>query len=130
MRKINVGQKVICTWSGVIGKVLKFYCPTACKEQTVVQTEDGREYHAPTDTWIPYVDGVTPKTNIIDEYGLTHTPEIRVDLSSCPDQTGNLLNPYGEFVMQFAKNHNISISEAYEHPICKARLKYFNETGE
>lgn len=51
-RKFDIGDRVICTDSGVIGKVLKFYNPTACEEQTLVKTDDGREYHAPTRTWI------------------------------------------------------------------------------
>lgn len=30
---------------------MKFYTPTACEKQTVVETADGRFYHAPTRTW-------------------------------------------------------------------------------
>ena len=50
-RKINIGDKVICGISGVIGIVEKFYYPTACKEQTMIICADGRRYHAPTDTF-------------------------------------------------------------------------------
>ena len=50
-RRFEVGDRVICSESGVIGKVLRFYKPTACDEQTLVQTDDGRQYHAPTNTW-------------------------------------------------------------------------------
>lgn len=39
------------------------------------------------------------------------------------------LNPYGEYVLKFAKNHNISIAEAYEQPMVKARYRFFSETG-
>jgi hypothetical protein len=67
MRKINIGQKVICSESGVVGTVLRFYTPTSCEEQTVVETGDGREYHAPTRTWKPYKDGLTPNIVICDE---------------------------------------------------------------
>lgn len=51
-RLFEIGDRVVCNDSGVIGKVLKFYKPTACDEQTLIKTDDGREYHAPTSTWI------------------------------------------------------------------------------
>ena len=54
MRSFEIGDLVICTVSGVIGKVLKFYVPTASEEQTMVQTLDGRKYHAPTRLWKKY----------------------------------------------------------------------------
>jgi hypothetical protein len=53
-RKVNIGDTVLCTVSGVVGVVLSFYYPTSCEEQTMVLTEDGRKYHAPTYTWIKY----------------------------------------------------------------------------
>jgi hypothetical protein len=40
-----------------------------------------------------------------------------------------LLTPYGVYVLQFAKNHGITIDEAYAHPTVRARLDYFNKTG-
>lgn len=48
MEKININDKVICTVSGVTGRVIKQYTPTACEEQTMIICEDGRKYHAPT----------------------------------------------------------------------------------
>lgn len=49
MEKININDKVICTVSGVTGRVIKQYTPTADKEQqTMIICEDGRKYHAPT----------------------------------------------------------------------------------
>lgn len=56
MRSFETGDLVICTVSGVIGKVLKFYVPTASEEQTMVQTLDGRKYHAPTRLWKKILD--------------------------------------------------------------------------
>ena len=50
-RSFGIGDKVICADSGVVGIVIKFYYPTGCEEQTMVETEDGRRYHAPTRTW-------------------------------------------------------------------------------
>lgn len=50
-RGFSIGDKVRCISSGVIGYVVKFYTPTACEEQTMVETADGRFYHAPTRTW-------------------------------------------------------------------------------
>lgn len=46
--KINVGDKVICIASGVTGRVIKQYAPTASEEQTMIRCIDGRKYHAPT----------------------------------------------------------------------------------
>lgn len=50
-REFDIGDKVICVTSGVIGVVEKFYIPTACAEQTMVITQDGRRYHAPASEW-------------------------------------------------------------------------------
>lgn len=54
MRNFEIGDLVICIESGVIGRVLRFYVPTACEEQTMVLTRDGRQYHAPTRFWEKY----------------------------------------------------------------------------
>lgn len=48
---LKVGDKVICVASGVRGTIEKFYRPTGCTEQTMVRTDDGRLYHAPTWEW-------------------------------------------------------------------------------
>ena len=47
----ELGDEVICKSTGVIGNVISFYKPTACKEQTMVFTKNGNKYHAPTDDW-------------------------------------------------------------------------------
>ena len=54
IRRFDIGDYVICTESGVFGKVIKFYIPTSCAEQTMVLTKDGFKYHAPTTTWKKY----------------------------------------------------------------------------
>lgn len=51
-RRFNIGDRIICIESGVVGKCIKFYVPTACEEQTMVITNDGRKYHAPLVDWI------------------------------------------------------------------------------
>ncbi len=51
---IKVGDRVICGTSGVVGIVIKKYFPTACAEQIMVKTDDGRLYHAPTTEWRAY----------------------------------------------------------------------------
>ncbi len=51
-RKFGIGDMVICKTSGVTGRVTRFYKPTACEEQTMVVTGDGRKYHAPTSEWV------------------------------------------------------------------------------
>lgn len=50
---LYVGERVICSESGVIGDIIKAYTPTASEEQIMVQTLDGRLYHAPISTWKP-----------------------------------------------------------------------------
>ncbi|MDD3662273.1 MAG: hypothetical protein PHT84_00200 [Candidatus Pacebacteria bacterium] len=45
---IKVGDMVICRQENVIGVVIKQYVPTACEEQTMIMTVDGRKFHAPT----------------------------------------------------------------------------------
>lgn len=48
----EIGDRVMQTQDEVIGKVIKFYVPTACKQQTMILYDDGRKYHAPSDTFI------------------------------------------------------------------------------
>lgn len=48
----NIGDRVIQVDDKVIGKVIKMYFPTACKQQTMILCNDGRKYHAPSDTFI------------------------------------------------------------------------------
>ena len=108
-RRFNIGDRIICTESGVIGKCIKFYVPTACEEQTMVITDDGRKYHAPTKEW-----------------RLLQEDEARGYVNN---EMAELLNPYGKYICEFAKNHNMSIQEATEQSMVKARLDYFNKTG-
>ena len=105
----EIGDRVINKWSGVKGNIIKIYKPTACEEQTMVITDDGRKYHAPTKEW-----------------RLLQEDEARGYVN---DETSELLNPYGKYLCKFAKNHNMSIEEASEQPMVKARLDYFNKTG-
>lgn len=54
----NIGDRVIQIDEGVVGKVIKFYIPTACAQQTMILCDDGRKYHAPSDTFIK-IDSLT-----------------------------------------------------------------------
>lgn len=107
-RDFDIGDTVICKSSGVIGEVVKFYAPTSCAEQTMVRTRDGRQYHAPTSEWVKV--------------------QVGVDIGT-PKGDQSILNPYGEYVMAFARNHCVSIEEAYEQPMVKARKAFFDATG-
>lgn len=40
-----------------------------------------------------------------------------------------LLNAAGEYAVKFAENHQMSVSEALEQPMVKARIEFFNQTG-
>ena len=111
-RKFGIGDMVICKTSGVTGRVIRFYRPTACEEQTMVVTGNGREYHAPTSGWVKIEEAVQKRIEDV-----------------AAETAQKTLNLYGENVLKFAKNHNISIAEAYGQPMVKARHKFFCETG-
>lgn len=40
------------------------------------------------------------------------------------------LSEHGKYAAQFARNHNISIKEAYEHPAVKAHKEVWNHLTE
>lgn len=113
MRKFDIGHKVYCKDSGVVGIVLRFYTPTSCEEQTMVSTPKGN-YHAPTSSWVSYLYGPTASSGIIDEACS------KVDLASGPDRTGvSVINEQGisplsvtinNFNNQIA-NTNIALTE-------------------
>lgn len=48
---------------------------------------------------------------------------------AAPQGNEKLLNPAGEYAVKFAENHGISIQEAMEQPMVKARMDFFNQTG-
>ena len=52
MKRFKIGDLVLCRKTGVVGRVVKIYVPTASEEQTMVWTLDGRKYHAPTRMWM------------------------------------------------------------------------------
>lgn len=108
-RRFNIGDRIICTATGVIGTCIKFYVPTACEEQTMVLTDDCRKYHAPTRLWV-----------LVSE---------NEAIGYVNEDTTELLNPYGKYLCKFAENHNMSTVEAAEQAIVKARLEFFNKTG-
>lgn len=51
MSDIKIGDTVVCVHSdyyGLQGVVIKQYYPTAREHQTMIETTDGRAFHAPT----------------------------------------------------------------------------------
>lgn len=48
----DIGDRVMQIEDKVVGEVIKFYFPTACTQQTMIACDDGREYHAPSTTFI------------------------------------------------------------------------------
>lgn len=48
----DIGDRVMQIEDKVIGEVIKMYYPTACKQHTMILYDDGRKYHAPSDTFI------------------------------------------------------------------------------
>lgn len=47
----DIGDRVIQVYDRVVGEVVKFYHPTACGQQTMILCDDGRKYHAPSETF-------------------------------------------------------------------------------
>lgn len=64
----NIGERVVCAESGVIGNIIKFYTPTVSEKQIMVRTLDGQKYHAPERTWRPYQFGLKAKQVMVDEF--------------------------------------------------------------
>lgn len=48
----DIGDRVMQIDDKVAGKVIKFYYPTACGQQTMILCDDGRKYHAPSHTFV------------------------------------------------------------------------------
>lgn len=112
------GDIVANKTNGIVGTVIKTYKPTGAEYQALIKTLDGREYHAPMSTWV--------KLRIHVE----KLADLRQRLMSANEETvEKYLNPYGEYVLKFARNHGMSIDETCKEPMVKARLKYFNDTG-
>lgn len=54
---------------------------------------------------------------------------VQLSNPNIPLKTDCLLNPAGQYAVKFAQNHGISIDEAMEQPMVKARFEFFNATG-
>lgn len=67
----DIGDRVIQIEDGVIGKVVKFYHPTACGQQTMILCDDERKYYAPSETFIK-VDALAMA--VISAIGNYHPP--------------------------------------------------------
>lgn len=52
----GMGDRVMQIQEKVIGKVIDIYYPTACGQQTMILCDNGRKYHAPSDTFIKIGD--------------------------------------------------------------------------
>lgn len=48
----DIGDRVMQIQEKVIGKVIDMYYPTTCKQQTMILCDDGRKYHAPSETFV------------------------------------------------------------------------------
>ncbi len=63
----GIGDRVMQIEDKVTGKAIKFYKPTACKQQTMILCDDGRKYHAPSDTFIKVSELEEPINKAIKE---------------------------------------------------------------
>lgn len=48
----DIGDEVIQVDDMIVGRVIKLYKPTACKQQTMILCNNGRRYHAPSESFI------------------------------------------------------------------------------
>lgn len=48
---------------------------------------------------------------------------------ACPESDEKLLNPAGEYAVKFAENHGISVDEAMQEPMVKARFTAYEIGG-
>lgn len=94
---IKIGDEVVDTTSGISGIVIKQYYPTACEQQTMIQCDDGRKYHAPTRCF--------EKKDYISDSDIDKNP---------------YLNDVGKYAAKYARNRGIPISEAMSQPMVKA----------
>ena len=94
---IKIGDEVVDMTSGISGIVIKQYYPTDCEQQTMIQCDDGRKYHAPTRYFA--------KKDYISDSDIDKNP---------------YLNDVGKYAEKFARNHGISIGEAMSQPMVKA----------
>lgn len=60
----DIGDRVIQIQDKVVGKVISMYFPTCCKQQTMILCDDGRKYHAPSDTFIKVYDRLAMSAGI------------------------------------------------------------------
>lgn len=54
---------------------------------------------------------------------------VQLSNPNIPLKADCLLNPAGQYAVKFAQNHGMSIDEAMEQPMVKARFEFFNATG-
>ena len=48
----DIGDRVMQIQEKVIGKVIDMYYPTTCEQQTMILCDDGRKYHAQSETFV------------------------------------------------------------------------------
>lgn len=123
-RLFNVGDYVICRDLNIRGTVLRFYVATGdLEEQTMIETDDGRLFHGPTSTFLPYEkEPVRPQRTMIRTGRMCGKRTIL-------KETERLLNKHGEYVLAYARNHGISVNEAFEAPMVKAHQRYCDVYG-
>lgn len=111
------GDLVAHKENGLVGIVVKEYKPTGAECQILIKTLDKREYHAPMEEWVKL------------KISVSAIKDINQMLLQEKGYGSNNLNPFGEYVVNYAKNHGSSIDEVFDKQMVKARYDYFNMTG-
>lgn len=102
-----IGDRVMQIENKVIGEVIKTYYPTACKQQTMILCDDGRKYHAPSDTFIKVSELEEQIVKKIKEKHPQLTTSSAMPLTH--DLTQSLIIPYDYRNIKVAEGMTITI---------------------
>lgn len=118
----NIGDIVWCIETGVRGEIIKLYRPTGAEEQVMIETDDNRgQYHAPKSLWRLY----EPESESLATCNQANSSVLGIATNTYQDLHNN-------YVIKFASNHGISISDAMNQPMVKAHeeyCRYIQENG-
>lgn len=103
----DMSDRVIQIEDGVVGKAIKIYKPTARNYQTMILCDDGRKYHAPSDTFIK-IEELTEK---IAKKILNRPPQLAMAaaIPLTQDLAQPLLVPHDYRNIKVAENTTITI---------------------
>lgn len=79
-KEIAIGDLVMCSSTGIVGKVINIYKPTACETQIMVLTNNYRYYHAPYSEWCEIESGYFTDDNTIKIFNIPNYTDYMKDM--------------------------------------------------